>query len=334
MEIEFNVYAIVLTWNNFSDLINCINSLRNLNNEKLKILIVDNGSKFKIIDKIEKFLKNEFKIKLSIIDESNVGKCMPNDVTLIKLSNNYGFSVGNNYGLRCALKDEKSKYYWILNDDTEVDKDSLNYLLEKMEHDKSIGICGTRLVYFNDKKKIQAYGGGKYNKFFATTKLIGNMNINDENINNEIIEKNVDFIIGASMFVRREYIMEIGLFYEDLFIYFEDVDWSIRRRNKFKLGYSHESIVYHKEGATIGGKITKSDSKTLFSDYFYLRNKLLITKKHYFYLYPFVLFFSMGISIVLRLKRKQFRRVYLIFKIIYYSLFKNDKIFIRTDEVK
>jgi len=329
---DFNVYAIVLTWNSFDDTVNCIKSLRKLNNDNLRIILVDNGSEKKYIEKLEDFIKVEFKDNNRIINENEVDDFIDKRITLIKINRNKGFSSGNNLGIKYGLKDKDAKYFWILNNDTEVERDSLNHLIEKMQNDNEIGICGTRLVYFDNKTRIQAYGGGKFNKYLAATSLIGNNEMNSDEINEDKVEKEVDFIIGASMFVRRDYFEERGMFCEDLFIYFEDVELCIKR-DRFKLGYSHKSIVYHKEGATIGGNTLKSNSKTFYSDYFYLRNKLLITKRRNPYLYPIVLVFGMGISFILRIKRRQFKRAFLIFKIIYYSIFKKDKIFIKTNKV-
>ena len=329
---DFNVYAIVLTWNSDNDTINCIKSLKNLNNDKLRIILVDNGSEKGFLERIEDFIKIEFENNFRIINESDVDNFIGKKITLIKNDKNKGFSAGNNIGIKYALKDKDAKYFWILNNDTEVKKDSLNHLIEKMQNNNEIGICGTRLVYFHNKDRIQAFGGGKFNKYLASTSLVGNNHINSDEINEHEIERQVDFIIGASMFVRRDYFEKTGVFCEDLFIYFEDVELCIRR-DKFKLGYSHKSIVYHKEGATIGGNTLKSDSKTFYSDYFYLRNKLLITKRRNPLLYPIVLVFGMGISFILRIKRRQFKRAFMIFKIIYFSIFKKDKIFIKTNKV-
>ena len=54
------------------------------------------------------------------------------------------------------------------------------------------------------------------------------------------------------MLSSRVFLEDVGLMEESYFLYFEELDWAMRAKKAFKLGYARESVVYHKEGASIG----------------------------------------------------------------------------------
>ena len=62
----------------------------------------------------------------------------------------------------------------------------------------------------------------------------------------------MDYVAGASMFVRRSFVERVGLMEESYFLYFEELNWSIRGRSSSRLGYCAAARVYHKESQSIG----------------------------------------------------------------------------------
>jgi hypothetical protein len=325
-----NVYAVIINWNGWRDTIMCVDSLIALNSPHLKIIIVDNASSDDSISQLKDYLaRKPGKIKWRIIDDNFNDNSEVKDVAIIQSKYNRGFSGGNNLGLRLALKDGNAAYFWILNNDTVVEKESLNELIKKMEWDKDIGICGSRLIYFHNRNLVQAYGGCRYNRWLSNTYMIGNMAGADDRVDEERISRELDYVIGASMFISRRFVEEIGMMDERFFLYREDYDWAKRAWGRFTLAYCDRSVVYHKEGATIGGSNFAVKSKSLIADYFYLRNKLVITKKYFPYAYPVVVLGMCG-AIIKRILRRQYGRIWLIIKIIFYSIFKKDKIFIKV----
>ncbi len=322
------VYAITINWNGWRDTIACVDSLLGLGSGYLRIIIIDNGSTEDSISQLKDYLGRKLENgRWRIIDEKYIDDNTRSDVTIIQSGRNRGFSGGNNLGLGYALADRDAAYFWILNNDTVVEKGALNELIKTMESDRRIGICGSRLVYFHDRSLIQAYGGCAYNRWLANTSMIGNMARVEEKVDEDKISREMDYVIGASMFVSRRYVEETGMMDEEFFLYREDYDWARRGAGKFRLAYCDRSVVYHKEGAATGGSNIEVRSKSLVSDYFYLRSKLIITKKHFPYAYPVVALGMCG-AIIKRIIRRQYGRVWLIIKIIFYSIFKKDKIFI------
>jgi len=104
---------------------------------------------------------------------------------------------------------------------------------------------------------------------------------------------------------------------EGYFFYFDEIDWALRGKKNggWELGYAYKSKVYHKEGASAGGNNLKKNSKSKFSDFYAIRNRIRFTKKFYPYCLPIV-YLSLFIVALNRIKRKQFDRVFMIFKIL------------------
>ncbi|MDD4721926.1 MAG: glycosyltransferase family 2 protein, partial [Acidaminococcaceae bacterium] len=240
-----------------------------------------------------------------LINDINRGENIVNEpLILIETGNNFGFAGGNNVGLRFALAQNNFDYVWILNNDTVVCKDSLTELVNTMEADTSIGICGSKLMYYDTPIKVQSLGG-KYNKVLG--------------ISNHIVDKNdslnIDYVVGASMLVSKVFIETIGFMQEDYFLYYEDLDWSVRGKKFFKLAYNLNSVVYHKEGASTGGNTKDKDNKSKISDYYSIRNRVFFTKKYFKWYLPTV-YLGLVLTIVNRVRRKQYSRVWMILKII------------------
>lgn len=290
--IEPKVHIIILNWNGKEDTIECLHSLRALDYPNFEIVVVDNAS----TDGSTAEIKDKFP-----------------GITLLESEINLGYAGGNNIGLRYALKHE-TDYVWILNNDTLVDKNALGSLLAKMKGDQSIGICGSRLIYNHDRETIQALGGGTYNKWLGITAHIGANEPASAEFSEKEVERQLDYIVGASMLVSDRFLEEVGLLSEDYFLYYEELDWALRGKEKFSLGYADKSLVYHKEGASIKGNNLKLNSKSRLSDYYQIKNRLKFTWKFYPHFLPFV-YLTVFYSILNRIKRKQWKRIPMILRI-------------------
>lgn len=277
------VYIVILNFNNPNITIECLESLKCLLFKEYRIILVDNASTDNSADIFQNYLKRNKEILFFLTEE------------------NKGYAAGNNVALKYAMKQKDMEYCWILNNDTLVDENALTRLFEFMESHQDVGICGSKLVYDWDRSKIQGYGG-HFNPFFATSRHCTDIRM----------IKHIDYVIGASVFVRREFLQDIGLMCEDYFLYCEEIDWAERAKGKYKIACVPESIVYHKEGASTGGKSV--ENRTMLSDYYQLRSRLLFTKKFYKKYLPIV-YFTMLCVIFNRIKRGQFERVWMIIKL-------------------
>ncbi len=286
------VHIVLLNWNGWQDTIECLESLEDLEYPNFEVVVVDNASTDDSV--------NEIKEKYP-------------GITLLESDYNLGYAGGNNIGLCYALEDN-ADYVWLLNNDTVVHKDALRSLIDKMREKPSAGICGSRLIYYHDRETLQALGGGIYNKWLGTTEHIGANKPASNDYDEHRIEQQLDYIVGASMLVSRQFLEEVGLLSEDYFLYYEELDWAMRGREKFKLGFAGNSIVYHKEGASIKATNRQLNAKSRLSDYYQIKNRLKFTFKFYPHLLPFV-YLTMFYTIFNRMKRNQWNRIPMILKL-------------------
>lgn len=291
---------ILVNWNGCADTICCLNSILSANkiDDHIHICIVDNFSSDQSFEQIRKHIASS---NFNSYDSSSSQDCPDDrissitsfhhvgknddkniiDVTLVANFDNYGFAAANNIGVKVLeyVAGIKCDYYWLLNNDTEIDPNCLDLLCQKMKSNPSIGVCGATLIYHGSDNIVQAYGGVNYSFLTGRGVTIGNGNIlNLDEINEAEIERQLTYISGASLFVRREVFDKIGLLSEDYFLYYEEIDFSCRLKGLFLQGYAADAIVYHKEGASIGtGSIIRAPS--LLSDYLQTKNKILFFRK-------------------------------------------------------
>lgn len=336
-KISKKVYIVILNWNGWRDTIECLESVFHNSFHNYRVIVCDNASADNSLDKIKLWAKGQLNAgesnnkKISINTSPPVfkpiefieynrkqaeqGGNIKDDVPLILIQTgaNLGFAGGNNVGIRYALKRADFDYLWLLNNDTVIDRDALFYLMQKMQNDNAIGICGSTLLYYHSPDKIQALGGAKYNKVLGTSRHIGEL-LNYNLYKLEMLTKvKIDYIVGASMLISEKALLETGLLCEEYFLYYEEIDWATRMKN-YKLAHAHQSIVYHKEGASIGSHADPM-MKSRLSDYYSLKNRIIFTRKFYRWALPFV-YAGLLIAMVNRIRRKQWDRIPMIVKII------------------
>ncbi|AXK39033.1 glycosyltransferase family 2 protein [Crenobacter cavernae] len=258
------IYTILVNWNGGEETIASLSSLMKLNVDKFHVLVCDNNSTDESLEKLNNWVTEH---KLTC-------------VSILQTGHNLGFAGGNNVGIKVALKDPETTHIWLLNNDTLVDEKALTAMLQVMEKDPQIGICGSTLLYEHDPKAIQAVGG-YYNSWLG----ISSHALGGEPYSAELCKSvdpgKFDYIVGASMLVSREFIEKVGLMDEQYFLYCEELDWATRaKRAGFKLGYAPQSIVYHKEGATTGSAAhIRRKARSEFADRCALRSHLIYARK-------------------------------------------------------
>ena len=118
------------------------------------------------------------------------------------------------------------------------------------------------------------------------------------------------------MLVTSDFIKKIGLMTEDYFLYYEEIDWAMRGKNSFKLGFAPQSIVYHKEGASTGSRQGRESTASKNADYYQLKNRLKFTSR-FFPLYLPTVYLTLIYAIFNRLRRGKWKRVPMILKIMF-----------------
>lgn len=289
----------IVNWNGWKDTLLCLESVFRLADDTpFCVIVCDNLSDDDSPEKIESWAKGELKVEKTELAASPVPlKISPKPIdfrrlsraesekedyvfaplTLIETGSNLGFAGGNNVGIRYALKNSSITHFWLLNNDTVVDPGALSKLVARQKADERVGMVGSTLLYFDAPEKIQAQGGARWNAETFTASHLG-INLRCESaLDQKTVEAEMNYVVGASMLVSRRFIEEIGLMDERYFLYFEEMDWALRSKDKFKFGYAPESFVFHKVGAKIGSSHKGQESPLSF--YLLNRNRLWIVRK-------------------------------------------------------
>jgi GT2 family glycosyltransferase len=253
-----NVHIITLNWNNEGDTIECVKSLEKIDYGNYKIIVVDNGSSDESV----------FKIK----------KQFP-EIKIIKNKNNLGFAGGNNIGIKYAINNE-ADYVLLINNDTTVEKDFLNKLVEAGEADEKAGILGSKICYYDEPKIIWS-AGGDINWLKNKGAHIGLDEIDNGQYDKT---KEVNYLTGCCVLIKREVIEKIGALSEDYFLYYEDTDFTLRAKNAgYKSVYVPSSKIYHKVSRS-----TKPGSSSYI--YYHTRNGLAMAKRNGSFLNKIILY--------------------------------------------
>ena len=243
------VYIILVNYNGYKDTIECVNSLKGINYSNYKIVIVDNASTNNSLEILKQTLNN----------------CI-----IIESKKNLGFAGGNNLGIKYALK-SNADYVLLLNNDTLEEPNFLNNMINSFNKDEKIGLVGCKIMYYPEKDKIW-YGGGYINWFKFIGIHCGMKQIDKGQCDTE---KEIDFMTGCCMLIKREVFEKVGLLSEEYFMYFEDVDFCVKVKDAgYKIWYNPEAAIYHKVGFSSGGE------ESTFSIKWGTRNRLLFMNKY------------------------------------------------------
>lgn len=221
-----NLVVVIPNWNGADRIAECLSSLgaQTLTHE---IVVVDNGSTDNSV---------------AIIEEDFPA------VTLLKNAVNIGFAGGVNTGIRYAIKNGFEAIA-LLNDDAVADTSWLEVLAESMKSYPEAGIVTGKLLGI-DKFHIDSTGD------IYTTWGIPFPRGRDETDTGQYDES--AWVFGASggaSLYRTAMLDEIGLFDEDFFAYYEDVDLSFRAQLAgWKVRYEPRAEAYHATSSS-GGKI-------------------------------------------------------------------------------
>jgi len=291
------VGIVIVNFNHAQETLAGLDAIRQLEYQNFTAAVVDNASEQK-----------DREILSGGLSQLAKGKYL-----FVPSARNTGFAGGCNIGIKELLK-KNPKYIWILNNDTLPEKHSLTNFVKCFEKmPQNIGIIGGKLLFPNSQK-IQGIGG-KYIPHKAKGLHIGAGELDNGQYDNPLLAKKFDYIIGASMFVKTKFIKDTGLMCEDYFLFFEEIDWSLRGKKRgWELGYCPDAIVYHKESASL--KDPKNPSEITKMIYYYsMRNKLFFTKKYFARHLP-IIYLRLFVQMLKEVKKGQAWRVKILSKLL------------------
>lgn len=220
---EPRVACVVLNWNSWQDTVACLTGLGGIEYGNVTVIVVDNGSTNDSVERIR--------------------QAHP-PVELIRTGRNLGYAGGVNAGIRLALE-RGAEFVWLLNNDAKPLPNALSALVRKALEQPDLGAVGSVLMYMGAQHRVQAWGGGRVNCWLGRSSHAASVRE----------DRWFDYLTAASLLLRRAALEEVGLFDDGFFLYWEDTDLGFRlRRRGWRLGVAAESVVFHKEGASSGGR--------------------------------------------------------------------------------
>lgn len=223
---EPEVSIVIPVYNQFEYTYNCLKSILSNSGEITYEVIIANDNSTDITTQITEIVKN---------------------IKVITNQENLRFLKNCNHAAKAA----RGKYIFFLNNDTQVQPNWLQPLVDLMEHNLDIGLTGSKLVYADGR--LQEAGGILWKDGSAWN--YGNRSNPEDPEYNYV--KEVDYISGAAIMIRKTLWEEIGGFDERFApAYCEDSDLAFEvRRHGYQVVYQPLSVVVHYEGVSNGTDI-------------------------------------------------------------------------------
>jgi N-acetylglucosaminyl-diphospho-decaprenol L-rhamnosyltransferase len=231
-ETQADVSVVVVTWNALPWVERCLESV-----SRYETIVVDHGS----TDGTLEFVRERFP-----------------EVRMIKQPN-VGMGGGNNAGMRIA----RGRYFFLLNSDAWVTGDGIERLAAFAEEHSDAAVVGPRLR--NPDGTLQRSVRGDPTTWrLATEYLFIRKLAPHSRLFNPLYvggfahdaTREVEWLVGAALFVRREAADAVGLFDEAFFMFSEETDWLYRfRQAGWKVFFYPGAEVVHVGGASHGGSM-------------------------------------------------------------------------------
>jgi GT2 family glycosyltransferase len=200
-ESEKPLLIIIVNWNLKEHTAACIRSVHKTG-YPCQILVVDNGSQ----DGSANFITHRFP-----------------DVSVLALPHNSGFAAACNTAVHAGVN-AQTKYVLLLNNDTIVHQDFFVELISAAEAHPQAGILGPKVYSATDPRRLWHVGARRRRWVLAAVN--SGRNQWDDGQFDQMRE--VDYIFGCAMLIRRAVIESIGVLDTRFFLYLEDMDFCLR----------------------------------------------------------------------------------------------------------
>lgn len=244
------VAVVVLSFNGREDTLECLASLTGSGYEPLTTLVADNAS----TDGTAEAVAVEFP-----------------EVELIRNKLNLGFAEGNNIGIRRAAE-LGAEFVLVLNNDTIVASDAIGLMVRELQLRPDAGaVCP--LICFAEDPEVIWYAGASFDAARARSgRLLGyRQTVGEQSLGVEEVDRAAGAAVLASMAALRS----VGNFDRSFFLYYEDVEWSLRaRRAGYRIYVVPGAQVWHKVSRSTGGEHSPSFC------YYGTRNHLEVCRRY------------------------------------------------------
>jgi GT2 family glycosyltransferase len=172
---------------------------------------------------------------------------------------NWGFAGGNNRGFERILAKGGAEFYLLLNSDTIVREGCLSRCLRLMESDPTVGLMSCRLLNADGTVQNACRRFPSPARCLATAlslpwrmpRLFSWADCHDPSWDRNTVARDVDWVLGAFMFVRGDWVAKHGPLDERFFFYGEDVEFCHRIwRTGFRCRYDPSATIVHLGGSS------------------------------------------------------------------------------------
>jgi GT2 family glycosyltransferase len=254
------VSIVTINFNNTKVTLELLLSISECTYKNVQIIVVDNGS---VENPTEKILAEFPKVEV------------------IRSNKNLGFSAGNNLGFKRA----KGDLIFFVNNDTLFAENLIDELIKPFFEIKNLGIVSPKVIYYESPNLIQYAGSTDINPLTGRNKVIGQ----GETDNDTSFPSGITYFAhGAAMIIRKTLLKKIGGFPDVYFLYYEELDYSIRlRRSGYKIFYNNKAVIYHRVSYSVG-------EESPLKIYYMTRNRILFMRRNFpgIRFFIFILFFT------------------------------------------
>ena len=250
---------------------------------RLSIIIVTYNSRGHIDECLRSLVENRPAVDHEIVVVDNAStdgtaaavRARWNGVRVVDAGANLGFARANNLGIQQTF----GELILLLNPDTSIPAHAVDMLLGALDARPDVAIAGPRLVNADGRAEL-SFGHMMSPLAEVRQKVLvrgsgrgGPIAMNVESMTRR--ERDVDWVSGACLLVRRTDAESVGLMDERYFMYAEDVDFcaAVRARGRRVLFYPAAEIVH------IRGQSRATASAA--SEQAYRRSQMAFYEKHH-----------------------------------------------------
>lgn len=215
------VSVVVLNWCGEEDTRACLESVLQSEYPALNVVLVDNGSPDGSGERLQ---------------------CDYPNLDFIQIEENCGYTGGNNRGIQFAI-DRGDDYVLVLNNDTEIDRLCIKFLVEAATERDDVGGVTSKILYHHDPARIW-YGGGHFSPLhgLGIHWLEGESDVRS----GVDVPREVSFMSGCCLLLSCRALREVGGFVDELFAYVEDAELCLRlSRSGYRMLYQPNARVLH-----------------------------------------------------------------------------------------
>lgn len=248
--VEPLVSIITVNYNQPKATAELLESIRRQDYRNLEVFVVDNAS----AENPETFFRSHYP-----------------EIHFIRSERNLGFAGGNNL----AVAKTQGAFLFFVNNDAELTEGCIRSLLDQFEQVPQLGLVSPLICYFPNEKwaedMIQYAGMTPIDSITGRNRTIGQGEWDRGQFK---APYSTAYAHGAAMMTSRKVMEKTGGMAEDFFLYYEELDWSARIREKgYDIRVEPRAKILHKESLTMA---QLGPLKT----YYLNRNRVWFMRRH------------------------------------------------------